>query len=124
MRNETGASAGNKAIKIVAALVLIVIFITFGRLVWGYINGDTLTIETGGCHPDTATTGIMDAATRAWINSGCNETAPVEEKPSETQDSTVDEGIWTWLVEHTQGETPDSEESEESEESEDSTLSE
>ena len=110
MHNESGATAGNKAIKIVAALVLIMIFVTFGRLVISYINGDTMTIETGGCHPDAATTGIMDAATKAWLNSGCNETAPVEEEPTETQSSTADMGFWTWLGGQMQGETPDEEE--------------
>ena len=125
MRNESGASAGNKAIKIVAALVLVMIFVTFGRLVISYINGDTLTIETGGCHPDAATTGIMDAATKAWLNSGCNETAPVEEEPIETRSSTTDTDFWTWLGGQMQGEAPDEEEQSNGElEQEESTPSE
>ena len=103
MHNENGASAGNKAIKIVAALVLIMIFITFGRLVWGYIDGGTMTIETGGCHPDAATTGIMDAATKAWINSGCNEVAPVDDESTETHNGKIDGGAWTWLINIMQG---------------------
>ncbi len=91
MHDDKGTSAGNKAIKTIAFLVLIVIFISFGRIVWSYIDGDTMTVETGGCHPDASTTGIMDAATQVWIQSGCDETAPVEPEPQ--QEPAADEPV-------------------------------